>query len=336
MMRSLHRTYALPVDLRRRDRRGRAPAAVGARRASPANAIRSRANDGARRGARQRARAALSPRKLASTPTGMTALKRKPTENEAEGRAPPRPCAARASPRTSHVDRSIGSARRGSVRRRSASRGSSAPRATARYEVNAAPFDVADVSARRAVRAHAERRAHQRDDRRRAARSPSCAPRSASTRRRSSSRRRRSTTRAQARLYIAPPALNPKADRVRRARRADHRRVSRSHARAARSCCSPRTRGCAKCTRCCASAWRFRRNCKANCRARTCSTGSARRPTPCCSRTGTFWEGIDVVGDQLSCVIIDRLPFPVARRSARRGAAWRRSKRAASAASRST
>jgi ATP-dependent DNA helicase DinG len=26
--------------------------------------------------------------------------------------------------------------------------------------------------------------------------------------------------------------------------------------------------------------------------------------------TGTFWEGIDVVGDSLSCVIIDRLPFP--------------------------
>jgi len=26
--------------------------------------------------------------------------------------------------------------------------------------------------------------------------------------------------------------------------------------------------------------------------------------------TGTFWEGIDIVGDQLSCVIIDRLPFP--------------------------
>ena len=26
--------------------------------------------------------------------------------------------------------------------------------------------------------------------------------------------------------------------------------------------------------------------------------------------TGTFWEGIDVVGAQLSCVIVDRLPFP--------------------------
>ncbi|MGH7708021.1 MAG: ATP-dependent DNA helicase [Vulcanimicrobiaceae bacterium] len=26
--------------------------------------------------------------------------------------------------------------------------------------------------------------------------------------------------------------------------------------------------------------------------------------------TGTFWEGIDVVGEQLSCVVVDRLPFP--------------------------
>ena len=26
--------------------------------------------------------------------------------------------------------------------------------------------------------------------------------------------------------------------------------------------------------------------------------------------TATFWEGIDVVGDRLSCVIVDRLPFP--------------------------
>jgi len=26
--------------------------------------------------------------------------------------------------------------------------------------------------------------------------------------------------------------------------------------------------------------------------------------------TSTFWEGIDVAGDQLSCVIVDRLPFP--------------------------
>ena len=26
--------------------------------------------------------------------------------------------------------------------------------------------------------------------------------------------------------------------------------------------------------------------------------------------TASFWEGVDVVGDALSCVIIDRIPFP--------------------------
>lgn len=35
-----------------------------------------------------------------------------------------------------------------------------------------------------------------------------------------------------------------------------------------------------------------------------------RTPNAVLFATGTFWEGIDVAGDQLSCVIIDRLPFP--------------------------
>lgn len=35
-----------------------------------------------------------------------------------------------------------------------------------------------------------------------------------------------------------------------------------------------------------------------------------RTPNAVLFATGTFWEGIDVVGEQLSCVIIDRLPFP--------------------------
>jgi ATP-dependent DNA helicase DinG len=35
-----------------------------------------------------------------------------------------------------------------------------------------------------------------------------------------------------------------------------------------------------------------------------------RTPNAVLFATATFWEGIDVVGDQLSCVIIDRLPFP--------------------------
>ena len=54
----------------------------------------------------------------------------------------------------------------------------------------------------------------------------------------------------------------------------------------------------------------FPTRCRAICRARRCSTGSARRQNAVLFGTGTFWEGIDVVGDQLSCVIIDRLPFP--------------------------
>jgi len=35
-----------------------------------------------------------------------------------------------------------------------------------------------------------------------------------------------------------------------------------------------------------------------------------RTPNAVLFATATFWEGIDVVGDALSCVIIDRLPFP--------------------------
>ena len=35
-----------------------------------------------------------------------------------------------------------------------------------------------------------------------------------------------------------------------------------------------------------------------------------RTPNAVLFATGTFWEGIDVAGDALSCVIIDRLPFP--------------------------
>ena len=30
---------------------------------------------------------------------------------------------------------------------------------------------------------------------------------------------------------------------------------------------------------------------------------------PCCSATSSFWQGVDVVGEQLSCVMIDKLPF---------------------------
>ena len=44
-------------------------------------------------------------------------------------------------------------------------------------------------------------------------------------------------------------------------------------------------------------------------RRRRCSRPSARRRAPCCFATASFWQGVDVAGEQLSCVIIDKLPF---------------------------
>ncbi len=41
----------------------------------------------------------------------------------------------------------------------------------------------------------------------------------------------------------------------------------------------------------------------------TLLASSGRRRMPSCSATSSFWQGVDVVGDALSCVIIDRLPF---------------------------
>ena len=38
---------------------------------------------------------------------------------------------------------------------------------------------------------------------------------------------------------------------------------------------------------------------------------SSQIPAPCCSATSSFWEGVDIPGDRLRCVVIDKLPFPV-------------------------
>ena len=38
---------------------------------------------------------------------------------------------------------------------------------------------------------------------------------------------------------------------------------------------------------------------------------SGSRRMPCCSATSSFWQGVDVKGESLSAVIIDKLPFQV-------------------------
>ncbi len=114
---------------------------------------------------------------------------------------------------------------------------------------------------------------------------------------------------SQARLYVAPPALNPKgADFGRRAAPLVEECLDRSRGRAfvlftsyarlrevyalVRERISYPVRLQGELPRTHLLEW-FR------------ST-----PNAVLFATGTFWEGIDVVGEQLSCVIIDRLPFP--------------------------
>ena len=54
-----------------------------------------------------------------------------------------------------------------------------------------------------------------------------------------------------------------------------------------------------------------RRCCRAPGRAARCSKNSARRRNCVLFATSSFWQGVDVPGEQLSCVIIDKLPFAV-------------------------
>ncbi len=51
--------------------------------------------------------------------------------------------------------------------------------------------------------------------------------------------------------------------------------------------------------------------CRAARRAARCWIVFAPRRTPCLFATASFWQGVDVPGAQLSCVIVDRLPFAV-------------------------
>ncbi len=113
----------------------------------------------------------------------------------------------------------------------------------------------------------------------------------------------------QARLYVAPPALNPKAaDFARRAAPIVEECLDRTRGRAFVLFTSyarlhevyALVRG------------RIPFPCKVQGDLPRASLLAWFRSTPnaVLFATGTFWEGIDVVGDALSCVIIDRLPFP--------------------------
>ena len=65
------------------------------------------------------------------------------------------------------------------------------------------------------------------------------------------------------------------------------------------------------CTSACARVCVFRCCFRARRRDRRCSKNSATRRSAVLFATSSFWQGVDVPGEQLSCVIVDRLPFAV-------------------------
>ncbi len=113
----------------------------------------------------------------------------------------------------------------------------------------------------------------------------------------------------QARLYVAPPALNPKAtDFARRAAPLVEECLDRSRGRAFVLFTSyARLREVYALVR---ERVPFPIRLQGELPRTHLLEWFRSTPNAVLFATGTFWEGIDVVGEALSCVIIDRLPFP--------------------------
>jgi ATP-dependent DNA helicase DinG len=113
----------------------------------------------------------------------------------------------------------------------------------------------------------------------------------------------------QARLYVAPPALNPKApDFARRAAPLVEECLDRSRGRAFVLFTSyARLREVYALVR---ERIPFPIRLQGELPRTHLLEWFRSTPNAVLFATGTFWEGIDVVGEALSCVVIDRLPFP--------------------------
>ena len=91
-------------------------------------------------------------------------------------------------------------------------------------------------------------------------------------------------------------------------RRAAHARAARDHERAARSCCSRRIARCATPPTRLADA-PYPRLVQGDAPRATLIDRFRATPGAVLLGTGSFWEGVDVPGDALSLVVIDKLPF---------------------------
>ena len=68
---------------------------------------------------------------------------------------------------------------------------------------------------------------------------------------------------------------------------------------------------CAICMSACCRSWIILACCRARRPAKRCWRNFATQKTQCSSEPLSFWQGVDVQGEALSCVIVDRLPFSV-------------------------
>ncbi len=242
MMRKLHRVYRLPAALDARDRRRRCAVSTTRSPTCPSDRYPLAANEDARAALDVAARCLLSPRELAARATGTHALSRA-TGKRSRGGAAPRSRDAPGVSRTS--SRSIARRPPGEEAIAWVERGEG----DGAYEVKSAPFDVAEFLARRALRAHAKRRADECDafDRRLVRLSQ------ADARRRRSARTRRALAvrlpPAGATLHRAACTQSRKPPISRGVpRRLIEECLERTRGRAF-VLCSPPTRACARCTR---------------------------------------------------------------------------------------
>ena len=114
----------------------------------------------------------------------------------------------------------------------------------------------------------------------------------------------------QAMLYLPRRMPDPRSPRVRRRGRARGRsRSLQPDAAAARSCCSPATPTSARCMRVAEAELDYPILVQGTAPRSALLRDFKATPNAVLLATSSFWQGVDVVGDALSCVIIDKLPF---------------------------
>ena len=113
----------------------------------------------------------------------------------------------------------------------------------------------------------------------------------------------------QAVLYLPEAHAVAERRRLRRRRRARVRRDCSRGPKAARSCCSRATRCCAPWSRSLATQLDYPMLVQGRAPRSALLAEFRQTPHAVLLATSSFWQGVDVVGEALSCVIIDKLPF---------------------------